>query len=65
LRLALTGETYSFVPGSWEQILWMTLLPQLVAWPVYTVLVGLAAGELVMRFPTTDPRRLTPGGVRS
>lgn len=52
------GSNYAFVPGSWRQITWMTLVPQLVAWPAYTVLVGLAAGVLVLRFtrPTEKPR---------
>jgi hypothetical protein len=60
VRLALTGATYSFVPGSWEQILWVTILPQLVAWPLYTVLVGLAAGEIVLRFTRPVERRRSP-----
>jgi hypothetical protein len=37
----LTGVTYSFVAGSAEQILAVGILPQLVAWPIYTVLAGL------------------------
>jgi hypothetical protein len=56
VRLALTGRIFSFAPGSWAQISWFTLLPQLVAWPVFTVTVGLAAGLLVWRVP---PRRAT------
>jgi len=60
VSLAVTGGTYSFVPGSWEQIFWMTLLPQLVAWPAYTILVGLAVGGLVLRFKRPSAKRRSP-----
>jgi hypothetical protein len=56
--VGLTFGSFSFVAGSWRQIFWLTLLPQLVALPVYTVLVGLAAGTLVLRFtPPAEKRR--------
>ena len=47
-----------FAPGSWEQLFWLTLLPQLVIWPAFTVLTGIAAGALalllsVVRSPLT------------
>jgi hypothetical protein len=44
--VALTGAVYTFAPGSWPQILWLTLVPQLVVWPVLTVLAGLLGGAL-------------------
>ena len=61
VSLAVTGATYSFAPGSWPQLVWMTLVPQLVAWPLYTVLVGLAAGTLYVRLtgPAERPRSTT------
>jgi len=37
----VTGRTLSFAAGSAEQILKVALLPQLLAWPIYTVLAGL------------------------
>lgn len=43
---ALTATTYAFVAGSARQILWLTLLPQLVAWPAFTVATGLLGGRL-------------------
>jgi hypothetical protein len=49
--VALTGDTYAFVPGSWRQILWLTLVPQLVFWPVFTVVAGMAGGALARFLP--------------
>jgi len=60
VSLALGGGTYSFTPGSWRQVFWLTLLPQLVALPIYTVLVGLAAGGLVLRFTPPAQKRRSP-----
>lgn len=45
--VALTGGVYGFVPGSWRQTFWLTLVPQLVAWPAFTVLAGLLGATLV------------------
>jgi hypothetical protein len=42
----MTGKTYSFVPGSLEQILNVGVIPQLAAWPIYTVLTGLVGVAL-------------------
>ena len=44
--VAFAAGTWVFVPGSWEQLFWLTLLPQLVIWPAYTVSSGIAAGAL-------------------
>jgi hypothetical protein len=60
--LALTGHVYTFVPGSWVQISWLALLPQLAAWPVFTVTVGFLAGLLTWRIP---PGRGTTRAVAS
>ena len=43
----LTGQVYSFVAGSAEQVLNLAVLPQLLVWPVYTVLAGLVGAGLV------------------
>lgn len=44
----LTGRSYSFEPGSAEQIWSVSIVPQLVVWPIYTVLAGLL-GAVTMR----------------
>ena len=38
--VALTGDVYHFAPGGWRQAFWLTLVPQLLVWPVFTVLAG-------------------------
>jgi hypothetical protein len=48
--VALTGDTYSFVPGGWRQILWLVLAPQALVWPVFTVLAGMAGAALARPF---------------
>ena len=49
--VALTGEVYGLVPGSWPQVFWLTLLPQLVVWPPFTVLVGALGAKIVGWLP--------------
>jgi len=49
--VALTGRTYGFVPGSWGQAFWLTLVPQLVFWPAFTVLAGMLGGALAALWP--------------
>jgi hypothetical protein len=44
--VALTGAVYAFAPGGWPQVFWLTLLPQLVVWPAFTVVAGLLGGAL-------------------
>jgi len=44
VTVALADTAWVFVPGSWQQLFWLTLLPQLVIWPAFTVLAGLAGG---------------------
>lgn len=46
----LTGRIYDFVPGSFEQMLALVLLPQLVVWPIYTLLAGLLGGGIAWMF---------------
>jgi hypothetical protein len=56
--LPMTGAALSFDGGSWTQILWLSLLPQLVVWPAFTVAAGLAGGLLLWRWlPRRTPRR--------
>lgn len=42
------ARSFVFAPGSWDQLLWLTLLPQLVIWPAFTVLVGMAAAGVAL-----------------
>jgi hypothetical protein len=49
--VALTGDSFSFVPGSGLQTLWLTLVPQLVVWPAYTVAAGLLGAGLARFLP--------------
>jgi hypothetical protein len=48
VAVAFGRGTWVFVPGSWEQLVWLTLLPQLVIWPAFTVLAGMAAGAVTL-----------------
>jgi hypothetical protein len=48
VAVAFAAGTWVFTPGSWEQLFWLTLLPQLVIWPAFTVLTGIAAGALAL-----------------
>ena len=58
VTLRLTGTEHTFAAGSWGQIFWLSLLPQLLVWTVYTVAVGLAGGALAWRWsPLQSPRR--------
>lgn len=42
----ISGRIYEFVPGSFAQILSLGLIPQLVVWPLYTLLAGLLGGAI-------------------
>jgi hypothetical protein len=41
-----TGRAYSFAAASLEQIVTVALVPQLVVWPIYTVLAGLTGAAV-------------------
>jgi hypothetical protein len=53
--VALTGHVYTFVPGGWRQVLWLTLVPQLLIWPVFTVVAGGLGAKIAGM--VTDPSR--------
>ncbi|HVR70504.1 MAG TPA: hypothetical protein VMT87_06630 [Vicinamibacteria bacterium] len=54
----LTGAARSFSPGSVTQMLYVVAVPQLLVWPLYTVLVGLAGASVVyLVAAATRPRR--------
>jgi hypothetical protein len=61
--VALTGAVYTFAPGGWPQLVGLTLLPQLVFWPLFTVVAGLLGGALASRLrPAAAGRGLVRGG---
>jgi hypothetical protein len=44
--VALTGDVYTFVARGWRQALWLTLVPQLLAWPLFTIVAGWLGARL-------------------
>jgi hypothetical protein len=46
VRHPLTGRSYEFVPGGFEQMLALVLVPQLFFWPLFTLLAGLLGGGI-------------------
>ena len=48
VRFALTGGAHSFADAGWSQLLWLTFLPQLVVWPLFTLVAGLLAAALTV-----------------
>jgi hypothetical protein len=57
IRNPMSGQWHEFVSGSFEQLFFLSLLPQLVFWPAYTVAAGLV-GALAALLLTS--RRLGP-----
>jgi hypothetical protein len=54
VAVAFSDRTWVFEAGSWTQLLWLTLLPQLLIWPVFTVLVGMAGAALAFALVPAD-----------
>ncbi len=48
VQVAFSAGSWVLAPGSWEQLFWLTLLPQLVIWPAFTVFSGMATGALAL-----------------
>jgi len=46
VAVAFSDRTWVFAPGSWTQLFWLTLLPQLLIWPAFTVLAGMAGAAV-------------------
>ena len=58
VNLGLAGGVLTFQSGSWSQILWLSVVPQLVVWPIFTVAAGLAGGAVVWPWlPRRTPLR--------
>ena len=50
VRSFLNGREYVFEAASWHQIVELAVVPQLLVWPIYTILLGGLAGGLVLVF---------------
>ncbi len=58
LALGPADQVLHFAPAGWPQLFWLALLPQLVAWPAVTLLVGLLSGIAAQRLlPGPHSRR--------
>ena len=59
VTLGFAGGVQTFESGSWLQILWLSVVPQLVIWPIFTVVAGFAGGAAVWPWlpQRTPPRR--------
>lgn len=62
VEVAFPGGPWRFEPGSVSQLFWLTLLPQLVIWPAFTVLTGLAAAGLARLLPPPHDEPIPQGG---
>jgi len=62
VRNPFTGSLYTFVPGSFNQVWTVGVIPQLAVWPVYTVLTGFLGAALALRVASAAG---ASGGVRS
>jgi len=60
----LSGRWYQFAAGSFEQLFFLALLPQLVFWPAYTVMMGMlgAVAALLLSPRGFGPRSSHPAG---
>jgi hypothetical protein len=54
VAVAFSDRTWLFEAGSWTQLFWLTLLPQLLIWPAFTVLVGMAGAALAFALVPAD-----------
>jgi hypothetical protein len=57
IKNPMTGHWHEFASGSFEQLFFLALLPQLVFWPIYTVATGMIGAVLALRLV---PRGLGP-----
>jgi hypothetical protein len=54
VAVAFSDRTWVFEAGSWTQLFWLTLLPQLLIWPAFTVLVGMAGAAVAFALVPAD-----------
>lgn len=48
VRSFISGRVYVFESASWQQILELAVVPQVVVWPLYTILLGGLTGSLAL-----------------
>jgi hypothetical protein len=67
LRVPLVGidAVQVFESGSWSQVFWLTLVPQLLIWPAFTVGAGLLGAETMRRLRPSPGRRRAPARLSS
>ncbi len=65
VTVTLAAGSWVFAPGSWQQLFWLTLLPQLVIWPAFTVLSGMAAGGVTLMLVPRPDRAQSRGGAEA
>jgi hypothetical protein len=64
VTLGFTGGVHTFESGSGLQLFWLSAVPQLLVWPLFTVASGLAGAALVWsRIPQPKPRRRPAPGA--
>lgn len=61
LHSPVTGRPVEFAPGSPRQLLWIAAVPQLVFWPVFTVVMGFLGAALAWLGSLAALRRRTEG----
>jgi hypothetical protein len=49
IKNPMTSRWYEFASGSFEQLFFLALLPQLVFWPIFTVVTGMMGAVLALR----------------
>jgi hypothetical protein len=64
VRNPFTGVLYTFEPGSLAQIANVVLIPQLLVWPLYTLLTGLLGAWLISNVWRGSPLPSVPPPVR-
>ncbi len=59
VRFPYGQQLYQFAPGSWSQVIYVGVLPQLLFWPIFTLLTGLLGAGVVLlltsRLPSPRP----------
>jgi hypothetical protein len=60
LKTMLAGRTYHFVAGTFSQVLILGVLPQILFWPIYTVILGLMGAAVAWVVTSSSRPRVRP-----
>jgi hypothetical protein len=63
VRMPFSAEAVPFLPGSWEQVVFLAIAPQLTFWVVFTVLTGLAGAALFSAASSLGGHRRLSAGM--